>query len=471
MEKKEFIFGKCGNVPATERYMPGAFGFVTEAERRQYDDLHVFELNSGFDTPYWYAGENLTEISQDAKSCWVDSDALTEALWKKDGCTPTGVRFIPLYFKAALLQEGNYKVTVTLTARVEEENLMIFHGCRHLAWRGALRRGETLRRTFTIHVAAIIPNKLGTLRERTALDLAVVGHCPVLDSVEIESVECPTLYLAGDSTMADYGAEYPYNPAACYGGWGQALDLYLDGSVAVCNQAHNGRTTETFRGEGHYDLVMQRIKAGDYFLIQFGHNDQKHPHLQAYNGYPENLKRFIREIWEKGALPLLATSVARNTWTDKGGVLTYNDLLYDHAEACLAVGREMGVPVLDMHKLAMKEIEKLGRDASIPYYHAGDWTHTNDYGAVRAAGYAAKELQQMDAAFAEYRPLADAVNAGWDQWIPVPAPLLQKPERLQDIPDPYAVDSGEAVKDHQAEKDGGDSFTRLLDAIKQAKEN
>lgn len=147
-------------------------------------------------------------------------------------------------------------------------------------------------------------------------------------------------------------------------------------------------------------------------------------------------------------------------------MLTYNDLLHDHARACLAVGREMGVPVLDMHKLAMEEIEELGRDASIPYYHVDDWTHTNDYGAVRAAGYAAKELQQMDTAYAEYRPLADAVNAVRDPWIPVPAPLRQKPARLKDIQDPYAVDSGEAAKDHQAEKDGGDSLTRLLDAVK-----
>lgn len=64
-----------------------------------------------------------------------------------------------------------------------------------------------------------------------------------------------------------------------------------------------------------------------------------------------------------------------------------------------------------MHKLAMAEIERLGRDASIPYYYVGDWTHTNDYGAYRAAGYAAWELKRMGNIFAVYKPLADAVNA------------------------------------------------------------
>ena len=471
MEKTEFVFEQHGNVSSATRYQPTSFGFVTEAERRAQPDLKIFELNSGFDTPYWYAGEDITIIRQDAAGCWLDSDALTKALWEKDGSAPNGERFVPLYFKAALPREGNYKVTATLTARADEENLMVFHGCRHLAWRGALRRGETLRKTFTIHVAAIIPNELGTLRERTALDLAVVGHCPALDRVEIEVADCPTLYLAGDSTMADYGAEYPYNPAACYGGWGQALDLYMNGGITVCNQAHNGRTTETFRDEGHYDLVMQRIKAGDYFLIQFGHNDQKHPHLQAYNGYPENLKRFIAEIRAKGPFPMLATPVARNTWTEQDGALRYNDLLHDHAQACFAVGRELHVPVLPMHELAMAEIERLGRDNSIPYYHVGDWTHTNDYGAVRAAGYAVQGLLEIGADFPEYLPLKQAVHAIPEKWLPIPAPLLEKPARLQAIPDPAATETGAAAQDHQAEKNGGDSLARLLDAVKKAKDN
>ena len=119
----------------------------------------------------------------------------------------------------------------------------------------------------------------------------------------------------------------------------------------------------------------------------------------------------------------------------------------------------------------MAEIERLGRDASIPYYYVGDWTHTNDYGAYRAAGYAAWELKRMGNTCAVYKPLADAVNAAQDKWLPIPALLLEKPARLQHIPDPHAADNGEAAQDHQAEKDGGDSLARLLDAVKIAKEN
>ena len=305
--------------------------------------------------------------------------------------------------------------------------------------------------------------------EKNALDIAVVGHCPALDFLSVVPIEVPTVYLAGDSTMADYGAEYPYHPAACYGGWGQALDLYLDGSVAVCNHAHNGRSTETFRNEGHFDLIQKQLRPGDFVVIQFGHNDQKHPHLQAYNGYPENLRRFIAEIRAKKALPILATPIARNTWTEQNGKLTYSDLLHDHAQACIALGKELNVPVLDLHQAAMEDIIRLGRDASKIYYHQGDWTHTNDYGAVRAAGYAADALRSLGGTFPEYLPLIQAVSASIKPWKPEAALLLEKPVRLAGVKGPNGTEEGTAAQDHQAEKDGGDALARLLAAVQSAR--
>ena len=450
-------------------YRPGqSFGFVDEAAHRAQLSLNIFELSSGFNVPYWYAAETITKIQQDENGCFLDSDALVQALWQKDGAVQLPQRFIPLCFKAALPHAGNYRVKLTLTARAEEEQFLIFHGCRHLVWKGSVRQGAVLSICFSANVSPIIPNGKTMAFEKSALDIAVVGHCPALDFVSIAPINVPTVYLAGDSTMADYGAEYPYNPAACYGGWGQALDLYLDGGVTVCNHAHNGRSTETFRNEGHFDLIQKQLRPGDYVVFQFGHNDQKHPHLQAYNGYPENLRRFIAEIRAKKALPILATPIARNTWTEQNGTLVYNDLLHDHAQACIALGKELNVPVLDLHKSAMDEIIRLGRDASKIYYHEGDWTHTNDYGAVRAAGYAAAELRFLGNAFPEYLPLIQAVPASIKSWKPEAAPLLEKPARLADVKGPNGAENETAAQDHQAEKDGGDALARLLTVVQNA---
>ena len=52
------------------------FGFVDEAAHNAQPELNIFELNSGFHVPYWYASEEITKIQQDENGCFLDSDAL-----------------------------------------------------------------------------------------------------------------------------------------------------------------------------------------------------------------------------------------------------------------------------------------------------------------------------------------------------------------------------------------------------------
>lgn len=52
------------------------FGFVDEAAHNAQPSLNIFELNSGFNVPYWYASEPITQIQQDENGCFLDSDAL-----------------------------------------------------------------------------------------------------------------------------------------------------------------------------------------------------------------------------------------------------------------------------------------------------------------------------------------------------------------------------------------------------------
>lgn len=456
MNDMGFIFGNKGMVRAGCRYLPGGFGFVTEKERTEQENLRIFELNSGFDVPYWYREDKITLVSECEDGCYVDSDKLVKALWEKDSARPgNGERRIPLCFKATLPEAGNYKVSVTLKAVVDEEEILLFGGRRHLAWKGRMRAGEQEKQSFVVNICDIIPNGRTQIYEDRTLNIAIVGNCPVLQEVKVTKIYCPTAYLAGDSTMADYGADYPYHPAACYGGWGQAFDAWIRGDIAVCNQAHNGRTTESFRTEGHYGIVSKHIRKGDYFLIQFGHNDQKHQHLRAEGGYAENLKRFVGDIREKGAFPIILTPIARNTWKEEDGELVYNDLLCEYSDVCTRIGKEQGIPVLDLHGESMAGIMELGQDASKIYYHVDDWTHTNDYGAYRAAGYVAGELVRQRGPFPEYAPLMGAVGKGFGSWIPQgDIPLLKKPGRLEHIRELQAEDGGEAARNHQAEKEG-----------------
>lgn len=454
MQKMKFTFGKEGMIRAGDSYTPGGFGFVTERERLAWEELRIFEVNSGFDVPYWYRREELTHVQETEEGCYVDSCKLTEALWERDGLRQPGERRVPLCFKASVPAVGNYRVSITVKALVDEEEAMVFMGRRHLMWKGSVKAGQRFRRTFTVNICDVIPNETKRVFEDRTLDVALVGNCMALQELTVEEADCPTVYLAGDSTMTDDRAEYPYHPFACYSGWGQAFDAWLDGGAAVCNQAHCGRTTESFRAEGHLGIVMKYIRPGDYFLIQFGHNDQKLPHLQAMGGYLGNLRRFVEEIRDRDAYPVILTPIARNTWREEKDGLVYNDLLWENAQACGIIGREAGVPVLDLHGASMADIVALGRDASKVYYHEDDWTHTNDYGAYRAAGYVASELRRIKDSFPAYRTLADAVGEGLGNWEPQTVPLLTKPGRLAHIQEPVKCEDGEAARNHQAEIKG-----------------
>jgi len=87
------------------------------------------------------------------------------------------------------------------------------------------------------------------------------------------------ILLAGDSTVANCPTyEYPMT------GWGAHLAPHLYNWGAVYNFAKGGATTEAFRREGLWDSLLQQAGEGDLVLVQFGHNDQKYPHLAARTG-------------------------------------------------------------------------------------------------------------------------------------------------------------------------------------------
>lgn len=381
----------------------------------QHPRLAIAELNSGFDAVYWARGSLSTEICEDERGCYVR--------WDGDG-------ELPLTFACEVPAEGNYRVGLTLFAEKETEAL-VFLGRRRLAARISLRAGETVRRNFVANICPIIPRTYEQPMIDRTLDVTVVGRGVHLCEVSAEPWQGTTLYIAGDSTVTDQSADYPYLPGSSYCGWGQMLSAYLGETIAVSNHAHSGLTTESFRSEGHYDILYHRIKAGDLCLIQFGHNDQKLMHLLAEGGYRENLIRYIGELREKGAAPVLVTPLARNSW--RGGDGAYNDLLEGYARVCHEIGRKMNVPVLDLHEKSMAFVKTQGREAAKRFFFPSDYTHSNDYGAYLFAGYIFDELCEkgvlMDAGIlTEHMPVA---------WTPPEIlPVLTVPPEFAEMENP-----------------------------------
>lgn len=369
------------------------YGFVTEENRNQDEFLKLPELNSAFDTWYWLAGQTVTEL--------ID--------------TPYGVSLkagdgIPVIFKADLKKQGNYNVKITINGGTDGINdLYIFTGRRRMMVRGInIAPGESYVAEYTINICDIIPRGKTECYADTTLDIAIIADKPSIASVEIAEADVPTIFIAGDSTVTDQSGTYPYDPGCCYSGWAQIFPMLFKTGIAVSNHAHSGLTTESFRGEGHYAIVEKYIRPGDYYFMQFAHNDQKLPHLSAFGGYAENLRRYVAEIRAKGAIPVIVTPLARNTWKADG---TYNDLLLEHSNACKAVAKELNVPLLDLHERSMELILELGLETSKLYYFPKDYTHSNDYGAYKMAHFVAKEILDNGPA-----KLADFVQLTGCEW-------------------------------------------------------
>lgn len=208
-----------------------------------------------------------------------------------------------------------------------------------------------------------------------------------------------TYHLAGDSTVA------PMKPGEePMSGWGHALDGLVDAPVR--NLAFGGATTESFIESGSWQRLIDGVETGDTVVIQFGHNDQKHPGLlDARGGYVERLRRFVTEAHDRGARAVLCTSVERRWFDGEAVTPTHGD--YPNAVRDLA--HELDVPLIDLTVFTTWLYEDLGDAASarlLSHYAPGEtlaWpdgladdTHFRIDGARKVAAFVARSLRAIE---------------------------------------------------------------------------
>ena len=237
----------------------------------------------------------------------------------------------------------------------------------------------------------------------------------------------PTLFLAGDSTVADKpDLGLPER------GWGQLFGEIVRPPLRLKNTALNGRSTKSFRAEGHWQRLLDALQPGDWVVIEFGHNDAKREDplrfAAAETDYRENLIRFVHEVRARSAQPVLATPVARRRWTPQG---EWVDTHGAYPDAVRAVAAAEGVPLLDLEARTRACISGLGPDGSAalflhfaPGQHPRlpegrhDDTHFSEKGARLVAHLAAAEMIRIHLPIARY--LAPDPAYLPPQYAPVP---------------------------------------------------
>ncbi|MDG4864135.1 rhamnogalacturonan acetylesterase [Streptomyces sp. T-3] len=225
------------------------------------------------------------------------------------------------------------------------------------------------------------------------------------------------LFVAGDSTAAQ-----KYADAAPETGWGMALPFFLHQGLAVANHAVNGRSSKSFLDEGRLAPILDAIHPGDLLLIQFGHNDAKSAdptrYTEPWSTYQDCLRQYVTGARERGARPVLATSVERRKFDAAGTALPTHG---EYPAAMRALAGEEGVALVDIQALSLALWQRLGPEETKKYFNwtgtEQDNTHFNPPGAIEVARLAATSLlDRRVLAPSDLRRLHDVIPESWITW-------------------------------------------------------
>ncbi len=239
----------------------------------------------------------------------------------------------------------------------------------------------------------------------------------------------PTIWIVGDSTVSGFNDSY-YYPRY---GWGTKIGNYLDGSFTIKNIALSGRSSKSYTTDAEYQTLLSGMKSGDYLLVGFGHNDEKHE-PERYtnpNGTYQDSGSFANSLYENYIKPaqaagtnvILTTPIVRRTatgeWSNSNLHVTATSGEYeggDYSQAIRDLGKALTIPVIDMTTLTKDLYDQLGPDET-QYLHAWtssnpatvDNTHTNIWGGTYNAYLVTKAIKDQDVSgLAEHVITADA---------------------------------------------------------------
>jgi rhamnogalacturonan acetylesterase len=267
-------------------------------------------------------------------------------------------------------------------------------------------------KTAYLSLALLLATCLSAAAQQTMPDDSVARPARAYKDPELVlDPKLPTLFIIGDSTARVDND----------GGWGDHIAHYFDlTKINIANRARAGRSSRTFITEGAWDLALARMKAGDYVLIQMGHNDGgeltgSRPRgtlkgigddsqvVTLADGSKETvhtfgwyIRKYIADTRAKGATPILLSLTIRNIWTD-GHIerdMGYDGYIHQIAEA-------EKVAFVDMATVAADGFEKLGQTEAAKYFPV-DHTHTSAAGAELNAQFMVEALKQAKSPLVRY---------------------------------------------------------------------
>ena len=252
----------------------------------------------------------------------------------------------------------------------------------------------------------------------------------------------PVLFLVGNSTMRNGTRGDGSNGQW---GWGYYANKYFDETqITVENQALGGMSTRTFYTD-LWPAVREALKKGDWVIVSIGHNDggeyfdQKRARAvipgvnmdTCYIGFNERtqrqdtvysygryLRKYISEIRQRGAHPILMSLTPRNAYDEQTGKIVRKP----QTQWAAYVAATEGVPFVDLNEMSGQCLDGFSqwkRD----YHFLGDKIHTSKFGAELNAHNAALGL--WESKNPQLKTLQAMMHNVEPQVYPLPSPIAE----------------------------------------------
>ena len=382
---------------------------------------------------YFPYGEWAGQVAAAEKVAFVDLNEITARKYDALGESKVAPLFVPMptehthtdWYGAII----NAESVISGLKALKENPLAVYFSTAAMALPAADANVAPLAGTSTEQSAAAA----------AAARAATPGTAPAASATTTPAVtanpapaaaDLPTIYIVSDSTAN--------NNANGGMGWGRPFAEYFDPTkVQVVNSAIAARSSRSYIVEGHWDQVLGKIHAGDFVLLQFGHNDTGTPSENAKGDRPSlpglgedtvnmanagthqpetvhtygwYMRKYITDAEAKGAHIVVVTVTVRDIWTNPNAVFgtaltetanivtkkdNYNSAEdkvehglddghgHNYAAECQELAKVQHVPLVDLTNMNADKFEKMGREQAKLFFQTQkiDHTHTNPAGA------------------------------------------------------------------------------------------
>lgn len=380
---------------ATQAQVDHAFNMLTVAR----DSLTIEPIGDiseyKFDFGSGIAAETYTKV--DAKRAYLEGNGygFTDTALVQDVNRETGDAlkedFTQVNGTAFLVEmkPANYRITMTIGDAQEATNAGVIVEQMAKMPVTTVAKGQFTEVTYDVALIDGIFN------------FTFSGSTPKINAMKIERLPGngegvqPTIYLASDSTVANYAESY--RPQA---GWGETLGGYFDlDKITIDNRAISGLSSKTFLVGGHLNNILLGIHEGDYLFMQWSHNDSTPSRPERYltpEQFKVYLKDYINGTVQRGAIPVLVTPVNRRDFT--GEVL--NKSFPDYVKAMKEIAQETGTLLIDLNQTSWEYFQELGPEGTKSIFMwvgtTEDNTHLQMNGAIKVSGMVAKLVKELD---------------------------------------------------------------------------